>query len=642
MATAPTSARASTGQILPPQRQRDPALRTYAGRPDLPLPWSRLEGDVVHWAATAYTQARERQQSLPSTTLIPRIIQYLSGSQWPARPTAYGNSRPVTNRMFRQYWELVSLLTDGRPEPQIKVWDNDEGYSEVQQLLHSLLELWGSTPHYHDSLQDIIGFGLLSHGVGKVQWNPSLAGGMGDVELCSINPLRFFKLGSGSPMSPIPECECLIETRPVTIEALRRRYGDVARQVRPDADVTAGALQPMRPSSVSSEQWSKFSPQMQQVLGVRGGLGGASDSLYPVVEERIFWLRDPARNETSRTIRVGPERANWSYLVEPGQPLFPRGRVFSIAGGHVMNDTCNPYFGDQNGGPGPYVEFLPLRTAWLTGSMSLTANLIGPQDILNRLMAGMLETIKAGLIPTIITPENAISRSDLDNLSTTISGGKIEYNALRSAGQAPRFREQPQFPQAALTYTSLLMREMDQTTGSAAIDAAAQKEQIPSHDTMELIQNSRSSMVRLMGRRLENFGSVVGQKVVHRMLQFYTLGHRTAILGDKGTSVWDFSPLYGSLMQKGMLPEKFVNKFQFSIRPGSALSFDKETRAQASVLLNRAGLLSNKNVIRSLNAAGANINEKQNEVELVQEAMQKLALAALGGQAAHSAGKERK
>jgi len=604
----------------------------------LPLPWSRLEQDVVDWSSRAYQQARDSAASSPIRRLIPRIVQYLSGSQWPARPTAYGNSRPVTNRMFRQYWELVSLLTDGKPEPQIKVYDTEDGYSETQRLLLSLLEPWAANPAYHDAFQDIVGFGLLAYAVGKIQWNPYLAGGMGDVQLLAVNPLNFYKLGGEGPLD---ECECLIEERTVTLEALRRRYGPVADLVRPDSGSDPSALKPMRPSSISSEQWSKFSPQMQSVLGVRGGLGGTSDTLYPSVTERLYWFRDPSLNETSTTIRVGPRRANWSYLVEPGCPLFPRGRVLSVAGGRVLDDTCVPYFhlGSPTSPPGPYVEFLPLRTAWQgtsagSGSMSVTGNLIGPQDVLNRLMAGMLETIKAGLTPTIITPTDAISRSDLDNLSTTISGGKIEFNPLRSGGQPPKFREQPQFPSAAQWYTQMLMREMDQTTGSAAVDAAAQKEQIPSHDTMELIQNSRSAMVRLMGRRLENFMSRSGQMVVSTMLQFYSVGHRTAILGQRGLSTWDFSPMYGSLMQGGMLPEKFVRKFQFSIRAGSALSFDKEQRAQLAVVLQRQGLLSKKNVLRALNAAGAMIDIAENEKEMAQEALQNLAMSALSGQAA--------
>ena len=635
MATAATN---SSSLVRPPLR---PDVPTYAGRPDLPLPWQRLEGDVIAWADRAYTQARECAAASPLSSLIPRIIQYLSGSQWPARPTAYGNSRPVTNRMFRQYWELVSLMTDGKPEPQIKCWDTEDGYSETQKLIAALLEPWAANPSYHDAFQDVVGFGLLAYGVGKVQWNRHLAGGLGDTELLSRNPLRFYKLGPEGASTPIPDCECLIDCRTVTIEALARRYGrQMASLIKPDADASSSGLRPMRPSGISSEQWGKFNPQMQSILsqtaGARG-MSGQTDLLYPTVEERLYWLNDPAINETSKTIRVGGQvrsksgevgYANWSYLVEPGQPLFPRGRAFSVAGGRVMEDTCNPYF--HNLGPGPYVEFLPLRTPWQSpSSMSVTGNLIGPQDILNRLMAGMLETIKAGLIPTIITPTDAISRSDLDNLSTTISGGKVEYNPLRSGGQQPKFREQPQFPQAAQWYTQTLMREMDQTTGSAAIDAAAQKEQIPSHDTMEMIQNSRSSMVRLLGRRLENWMNRCGQMVVSNMLQFYSLGHRQAILGEKGTSQWDFSPLYGSLMQKGMAPEKFVRKFQFSIRPGSALSFDKETRAQMAVVLGRQGLLSSKNVLRALNAAGANIDIEENQKELQFEMLQKMAAGAL-------------
>lgn len=593
---------------------------------DLPLPWDKLEGDVIAWADTALRQAEEEASTSLSSKLIPRIIQYLAGNQWPSRPTAYGNSRPVTNRMFRQYWELVSLLTDGKPEPQIKVYDTQDGYSEIQKMLNAGLELWASSPQYQDALQNIIGFGLLAYGVGKVQWNPRLKGGMGDVELKDINPLNFFKLGGDGT---VEGSECVIETELVSMAALKRRYGSIVDGIEPEPMGNPVSSQVMRPRQMSSAEWSKFSPQMQRLLGVKGNMG-MSDALYPMIRRRLYWFRDSSKNETSRTIRVGPEHANWSYLVEPGMPLFPRGRVLTVAGKRVLNDTCNCYFHDC--GPGPYVEFTPLRAPWTAEGMSLTGNLIGPQDILNRVMAGMLETIKAGLIPTIITPRNSISRSDLDNISTTISGGKLEYNPL--AAQPPKFREQPQVPTLAQWFAQVTMREMDQTTGSAAIDAAAQKEQIPSHDTMELIQNSRSGMVRLMGRRLEAFLNRGGQMVISNMLQFYSVGHRVAILGEKGLTDMDFAPAYGSMMHGGMAPESFVRKFQFSIRPGSALSFDRETRAQMATILCERGLLSRKNMFRALNAAGANIDIAQNEAELAQEALQKLALAALGSQAA--------
>ena len=79
-------------------------------------------------------------------------------------------------------------------------------------------------------------------------------------------------------------------------------------------------------------------------------------------------------------------------------------------------------------------------------------------------------------------------------------------------------------------------RRWTRTPAPAQINAAAQKDQIPSHDTMELIQNSRSSLVRVMGRSLERFLNRGGQMVVANMLQLYSVGHRIATLGEKGTT----------------------------------------------------------------------------------------------------------
>ena len=56
----------------------------------------------------------------------------------------------------------------------------------------------------------------------------------------------------------------------------------------------------------------------------------------------------------------------------------------------------------------------------------------------------------------------------------------------------------------------------------------------------------------------------------------------------------DFQPLYGSLVTTGMAPEEFVRKFNFSIKPGSALSFEKETKVQMASILRLRGDLSRK------------------------------------------------
>lgn len=587
------------------------------------LPPVKLQSEVIAWCDAAARQAEEESSQSPSVKLIPRIIQYLNSQQWPTRPTAYGTSRPVTNIMFRQYWELVSLLTDGKPEPQIKIWDKQDDYSSLQTMLMQLLALWASKPEYPAAFQDVVGFGLLARAFGRVHWNPRLNGGFGDTELLAINPLNLAMLGGDGTLD---NCELVIESRMVTIASLRRRYGSLADGLRPEPNGIAALAQPMKPSQFSSAEWSKFSPMMRRVLGVRGG-SAQPENLFPVVRERQFWLLDPSINETGETVQVGPPRANWGYKVEPGQLLFPRGRLIVVAGsgrnGRVLDDTCNPYFYPQHH---PYVDFTPLKGPWSPEGMSVMGNQIGPQDIINRVFAGLLETIKAGLTPTIITPRNAVSRADLDTISTTISGGKLEFN--QNAGMAPSFRPQPQIPQLALPFAGIVQSEMEKSTGSAALNDAAQKDQIPSHDTMELIQNSRSSLVRVMGRSLERFMSRAGQLVVSNMLQFYTVGHRVAILGHRGLTSNDFSPLYGSLLNQTATttPEQFVRRVQFSIRPGSALTFDQETRVQMAALLQQRGLLSANNLFRALDA---NIDLAENKRELLEEQMEKLKLAAL-------------
>ena len=92
---------------------------------------------------------------------------------------------------------------------------------------------------------------------------------------------------------------------------------------------------------------------------------------------------------------------------------------------------------------------------------------------------------------------------------------------------------------------------------------------------------------------------------------------------------------------KGMAPEDFIRKFQFTIVPGSALTFDKDQIAQAVLALRRTGDLSRNRMFAALNDVGPsfNLDTKLNDDELQAEAIVKLKLAAIASQAA-SAGQQ--
>ena len=116
------------------------------------------------------------------------------------------------------------------------------------------------------------------------------------------------------------------------------------------------------------------------------------------------------------------------------------------------------------------------------------------------------------------------------------------------------------------------------------------------------------------------------------MLQFYSASHRVALLGQAGLTAMDWSPVYGTLIDGSMAPESFIRKFQFSVRPGSALTFRQDQIVQMAAILRRAGDLSRQNMFRAIqNAYNYNLDLKQNDEELLQEQLVKLKLAALAG-----------
>lgn len=113
--------------------------------------------------------------------------------------------------------------------------------------------------------------------------------------------------------------------------------------------------------------------------------------------------------------------------------------------------------------------------------------------------------------------------------------------------------------------------------------------------------------------------------VISRMLQFYSVGHRVNILGSRGISASDYTPVYGSGIPEGMKPEDFVRKFSGVVRRDTLLASQKEQKQQLAVGLFKMGVLSQRNLMRALDT---NFDFVANLKELLYEARIKLLVAA--------------
>ena len=583
----------------------------------------KLEGEICQWTDKLFDTAtgdREWEREVKDTF---RAIDAIDGKMW-AGGMRRGRNRSTLPKTTRTFWDGVGLLTDLAIDFNVKMWDHLKDFSDFESMLNSLVTHWVMRHGYEDKLYDIILYGLLHTGPAKIQWNSKLNGGMGDCDIVPIAPWQWVTLGGGTNPQ---DAECIIYFPVVTKDSLIRDFGPTAKRVECDSDFSSGALQGQfnRPAGFSKSQWNGMAQTLKMSLGIKSN-ASADDTPYPMCLKKEFWLNDGSRNETSRTVTVGPAdnkgapRVNWAYRVEPGELLYPRGRLIVTAGGCVVEDQPNPYWHAKK----PFPVYRPLRVPWKMSGSSSVRPWIQMNTIINRVLAGMQDYLDSVIEPTLVGPKGAMPAGDWDALDAGASGGKIKYN--NNATKPPEFMKKAEFPiAAAKQFIDDVNREFDMNSGSSAMQQAMSKKQVPGSDSLDTILNSRSLPIRVKSRALASFAECGGEMVIANMLQFYSVAHRVNVLGAKGFSASDFTPIYGSGLPSGMAPETFVRHFSGTVSRGTVLESQRESEKQTALVLSKLGKLSDRNLFRVLKP---NFDFESNRKELLSEAKDKLLVAA--------------
>lgn len=583
------------------------------------------EHDVIDWTEKLFTSAtedRDREKEIRDTM---RAIDYLEGRQWSDKQR-YTRERPVLNKTRRHFWEAVGLLTDLALDFQVSLYDKLNDFSPFEQMLNKLAIFWAKRNAFEDRTYDCVLYGLLHTGPAKMQWNSTLNGGMGDIQLVPIAPWQWATLGAGTNPQ---DAECILFFPVVTKDHLIRKYGDIAKRVETDMEYSsqlAGTFN--KPSSISKESWARMGEGLRKSLGVKQAKA-SSESPYPMLMHKEFWFRDDQKNDSGQTVVVGPAlngkpKYNWCYYAEPGEKLYPRGRIICTAGRVPLEDNPNPYWHTMF----PFPVFRPFRVPWMMSGSSTVRSWMQMQNITNKVMGGVLDMVRAIIEPTLIAPKGAFPPSDWDAIDPGAPGGKLKFN--NNAPKAPDFVKRAEIPAWVFNYLDMVSKEWDLNSGSSAIQQAMSKKQVPGAESLDMIIGARSLPVKVQSRALTSFVSDVGYMGICNMLQFYSVAHRVAILGSEGFTGSDFQPIYGEALPSGIKPEDFVRKFQFIIRPGSMLSSEKAEKIQAAFALRKLGDLSSQGLFRLLDP---NFNFQQNRKELIEEAKLKLMMAALGAAA---------
>lgn len=190
------------------------------------------------------------------------------------------------------------------------------------------------------ALGHIIDFGLLTTGYGSLKWNPTLCGGKGDMELKAIGPTDLMPIRPQG--TDIQSCSGVIYRSIKPLEWFRFKYGDRGWRVQPDPTYSMGNRAASRPPWIMQGVWDLMSPAMRKIVTVRQDL---PQSTFPMAEYREFWVKDSSVNTGPTKVYVGEPGKNWSYSVNPGAPLYPRGRLMITGGTDVLlYDGPNPFW----------------------------------------------------------------------------------------------------------------------------------------------------------------------------------------------------------------------------------------------------------------------------------------------------------
>ena len=315
-------------------------------------------------------------------------------------------------------------------------------------------------------------------------------------------------------------------------------------------------------------------------------------------------------NTSNVPVSMGQQGTNWCYQVRPGEMLYPRGRLIIMGGEVCMHDGPNPYWH----GKFPFSALRLNVVPWQFMGLSEFRAMIPLQDVINNLIAGIMDVIKKIVNPVFYAPRNAFSDSIWESLDWGMPGAKAAYNPM--SPNKPEFGQAPALPGSVFQMLQWTCKEMDQGSGIASVADAARKKQVPSGDTLDNIKDTIQTPLRLKGRNTEIFLRDIGTQAIPNIFQFYTMERRMYLAGEDGKTFEDFDWDPKTAIPAGDDPEDHAHRFVFMIQPGTLLNIHRLEKAVALMRLRAIRDVSRKTLLEGLDIG---INPDEEEKRLKEE-----------------------
>lgn len=534
----------------------------------------------------------------PSYDMISRSQDYITGMQL---TTAHQRCKylpqVVVNETRKAMQAHVSAITDLKP---VAGWKSNPEYLVQADLLNKyLLAEWVTTMMDLD-LGDCVKYALAG-GTGDlvVDWDPHAPLG-GAHQLTARDPRDTLPLRpSFGRSNQLWEGVCFREEH--TVNVLRGMYPMQAHLFKASSD------------TLLTQVMGRFRTGLSRLISPADPLDSVAWPGTAATTRRArsgalvlyrAYFRDRTRNLTPNKITMGMPGSNWAYVVEPKQPLYPRGRLIVATEDAVVYDGPNTYWH----GMFPFCRMKLWSVPWQFLGIPLFNDLLPIQDAINDTVNDVRLSIQQWTNPDITYNRTAVSESTMKLMDPRRPGKRVK--TMPGFGEPWKKEEgpAPAVIQLGLEMWDKLTQKFADLSGTANLSALLQLRQMPSADTIQKYYEALTPEIRNEARQVELFLRDFSEMIKCNYFQFLSEAKRVQILGQGGQMLneFDFDPnqfvpalqpgqpgytqeLDARLTTRDQRAQWFHKQFIFVVAPNSLLAMDATERKMMRVQLSRMG-----------------------------------------------------
>lgn len=548
---------------------------------------------ILGWCKEALQEGERINKADPAYPEMDKQIAYAMGNQLTGDHPSYLH-KVVINQCKKAINQHASALTDLSPSFAYRT--ANPRFNSAAEVLNQYTKIWWINGFVDKELLAAIQYSACcGSGDVSIEHDPNFLGG--DTRLTARDPRDTLAIRPERGTN-LQDWEGVTLREVHSPNKLLAMYPDKAYAIRPDS----GAL---------STIFSRFVKGVQNLTGPVTTLAGLGEkdpnrrkngNVFPEVTLYRTFLQDRRVNTSGHNLLMGKPGTNWSYIVQPGERVYPRGRLIIWTENGILDDTVNPYW------HGKYpVSRLQLQPwPWLFFGMPILNDLRGVQDAFNVTVNDILQlvsqTVNRGTIWDKSMPQNIRKRFDPRKPNWKVQRPNNFTDGMKLA-------DVPQMPPNILQIVQLIDQKFADIAGTANLQQLLSLRQVPSGDTLEKYAEALTPEIRMEGRSVEYFLRDVATMVKGNMFQYQSASKRFVVLGDSAGTLrdldWDPNTMIPGMKEgdEGYVPELdatipraqraqfFLTQFSFFVEPNSMLAFNSQERKMMYVQLSRAGLM---------------------------------------------------